>query len=231
MCPLVAINSFHALAFWSTRRKPRGDGRKKKSLLRKMLFPASRRMPWDSLHFFTCPLVQPLWAMFCIWKYTLPCIWTACATLLDVTCMVATTRCLWNWCRMVWEQLELVTIPWRCVLCACKCFFRQLDGEGECFWNWNSFATRFSGVQMNLEMILVWTTFWTRSTLFFKHMCMRFQQQPWLDFFSAWCVLFSEAANYFCQQFGCFWNLFKWCVWRELGNGDDLFLRRWWIHH
>ena len=26
-----------------------------------------------------------------IWKYTLPCIWTACATFLDVTCMVATT--------------------------------------------------------------------------------------------------------------------------------------------
>ena len=25
-----------------------------------------------------------------IWKYTLPCIWTACATFLDVTCMVAT---------------------------------------------------------------------------------------------------------------------------------------------
>ena len=25
------------------------------------------------------------------WKYTLPCIWTACATFLDVTCMVATT--------------------------------------------------------------------------------------------------------------------------------------------
>ena len=26
-----------------------------------------------------------------VWKYTLPCIWTACATFLDVTCMVATT--------------------------------------------------------------------------------------------------------------------------------------------
>jgi hypothetical protein len=23
--------------------------------------------------------------------------------------------------------------------------FRQLDEEGECFWNWNSFVTRFSG--------------------------------------------------------------------------------------
>ena len=45
------------------------------------------------------------------------------------------------------------------------------------------------------------------------------------------CVLFSEAANYFCWQFGCFWNLCKQCVWREVGNGDDLFLKRWWIHH
>ena len=70
-------------------------------------------------------------------------------------------------------------------------------------------------------MILVSTTFWSRSTLFFKHMCMRFQPQPWLDLFSAWCVLFSEAANYFCQQFGRFWNLCKQCVWREFGNGDE----------
>ena len=56
--------------------------------------------------------------------------------------------------------------------------FRQLGEEEECFWNGNSFATRFSEAQMNLEMILVWTTFWTSSTLFFKHMCMRFQPQP-----------------------------------------------------
>ena len=37
--------------------------------------------------------------------------------------------------------------------------FRQLGEEEECFWNRNSFAMRFSGLQMNLEMILVWTTF------------------------------------------------------------------------
>ena len=110
-------------------------------------------------------------------------------------------------------------------------FFVNLVEKKSVFWNWNSFATRFSGLQMNLKMILVSTTFWTSSTLFFKHMCMRFQPQPWLDLFSAWCVLFSEAANYFCQQFGCFWTLCKQCVWREDGSEADLFLKRWWIHH
>ena len=32
--------------------------------------------------------------------------------------------------------------------------FRQLGEEEECFWNGNSFAMKFSGLQMNLKMIL-----------------------------------------------------------------------------
>ena len=50
-------------------------------------------------------------------------------------------------------------------------------------WNWNSFAMKFSRLQMNLEMILVRTTFWTSSTLFSKHMCMRFNNNlDWICF-------------------------------------------------
>ena len=37
--------------------------------------------------------------------------------------------------------------------------FRQLGGEEECFCDGNSFAMSFTGLQMNLEMILVSTTF------------------------------------------------------------------------
>ena len=37
--------------------------------------------------------------------------------------------------------------------------FRQLGGEEEGFWNGNSFAMSFTGLQMNLKMILVSTTF------------------------------------------------------------------------
>ena len=37
--------------------------------------------------------------------------------------------------------------------------FRQLGGEEEGFWNGNSFAMSFTGLQMILKMILVSTTF------------------------------------------------------------------------
>ena len=101
--------------------------------------------------------------------------------------------------------------------------FRQLDGEGECFWNWNSFATRFPGLQMNLEMILVWTTFWTSSTLFSNTCACVFNNNlDWICFLHD-AFYFRNLPTIFVNSLDVFGICANGAFEEKLGNGDDFF--------
>ena len=71
----------------------------------------------------------------------------------------------------------------------------------EVFWSANEFGDDF-GIDDFLDKLNV---------VFQTHV-HAFSTTTLTGFVFCMMRLFSEAANYFCRQFGCFWNLCKQCV-------------------
>ena len=82
------------------------------------------------------------------------------------------------------------------------------------FWRRIHLPQMLSGQQMNLEVLLMWTSLRSTLSSFFKHMCMRFSTTTPTEtsFFRA-AFLFLEAGRMFEDVFGRFWNLSTRCGW------------------